>query len=194
VFSLRWKWICLHYLDEQATATFFCSHSCWLKSQLHANAEMAQVATACFSLLSSRFKLIRFKPLLCEGQQTIFWIILYHVQPLLCNKRINSGVCDSFIGNGLVNMFPRQGIRTQSYYWKRDFLLGPCQVGIRKTIRATKLVISIQLRVEFCKGGCEDRTWAREAEESSLLEAVARERLMKTQQAGRGLSVCCGYV
>jgi hypothetical protein len=31
-----------------------------------------------------------------------------------------------------------------------------------------------------------------EAEESPLLEAVAREWLMKTQQAGKGLSSCCG--
>jgi hypothetical protein len=33
---------------------------------------------------------------------------------------------------------------------------------------------------------------AREAAESPLLEAVAKERLMKTQQAGKRLSVCCG--
>jgi hypothetical protein len=38
------------------------------------------------------------------------------------------------------------------------------------------------LRVEFCWGGYED---AHEAEESSLLEAVASERLMNTQQAGK---------
>jgi hypothetical protein len=31
------------------------------------------------------------------------------------------------------------------------------------------------------------------AEESPLLEAVARERL-KTQQAGKRLSGCCGYL
>jgi hypothetical protein len=31
-----------------------------------------------------------------------------------------------------------------------------------------------------------------EAEESALLEAVARERLMKTKQAGKRLSGCCG--
>jgi hypothetical protein len=31
-------------------------------------------------------------------------------------------------------------------------------------------------------------TCSREAEESSLLEAVARERLLKTQQAGKGLA------
>jgi hypothetical protein len=33
-------------------------------------------------------------------------------------------------------------------------------------------------------GGCENRIWAREAEESPLLEAVARERL----QAGEDLA------
>jgi hypothetical protein len=41
---------------------------------------------------------------------------------------------------------------------------------------------------ESCTGVCEDGTSAREAEESPLLEAVARERLLKTQQAGRGLA------
>jgi hypothetical protein len=37
---------------------------------------------------------------------------------------------------------------------------------------------------EFCTGGCEDRTWEREAEEFPQLEAVARERLSKTVEAG----------
>jgi hypothetical protein len=32
-----------------------------------------------------------------------------------------------------------------------------------------------------------------EAEESPLLEAVAKERFMKTQQAGKRLRGCCGY-
>jgi hypothetical protein len=32
----------------------------------------------------------------------------------------------------------------------------------------------------------------REAEEFLLLETVARERLMKTQQDGKRLSGCCG--
>jgi hypothetical protein len=44
---------------------------------------------------------------------------------------------------------------------------------------------------EFCTGGCDKRTWAREAEESPLLEAVARERLVKTAGWKR-LSGCCG--
>jgi hypothetical protein len=42
--------------------------------------------------------------------------------------------------------------------------------------------------VEFRAGGCEDKTWAR-SEESPLLEAVVRERLVKTQHAGKGLAV-----
>jgi hypothetical protein len=37
---------------------------------------------------------------------------------------------------------------------------------------------------EFCTGGY-DKIYAHEAEESPLLEAVARERLIKTQQAGK---------
>jgi hypothetical protein len=52
--------------------------------------------------------------------------------------------------------------------------------------------VHCQLRVKFCAGGCEGSTWAREAEESPLLETVDRERLMKAQQAGKRLSGCCG--
>jgi hypothetical protein len=37
-------------------------------------------------------------------------------------------------------------------------------------------------------GACEERTWEREAEEFILLEAVTRERLVKTQQAGKFLA------
>jgi hypothetical protein len=37
--------------------------------------------------------------------------------------------------------------------------------------------------------GCADRTWAQEAEECPLLEALARERLVKALQAGEDL-VC----
>jgi predicted kinase len=53
---------------------------------------------------------------------------------------------------------------------------------------AASLGVSCQLRVEFCTAGCEDRISAREAEESPLLEAVARKRLVKRQQAGKRLS------
>jgi hypothetical protein len=41
---------------------------------------------------------------------------------------------------------------------------------------------------EFRTGVCEERTWASEAEEHPLLKAVAREQLVKTQQAGKGLA------
>jgi hypothetical protein len=54
-----------------------------------------------------------------------------------------------------------------------------------KKIVATSSIVSWE---EFCTGGCEDRTWAREAEEPLLLEAVARERLVKTQKSGKGLA------
>jgi hypothetical protein len=47
----------------------------------------------------------------------------------------------------------------------------------------TKLVDS-----QFCTGVSEERTSAHEAEESPLLEAVARERLVNTQQAGKDLA------
>jgi hypothetical protein len=33
-----------------------------------------------------------------------------------------------------------------------------------------------------------ERNWEREAEESTLLEVVTRERLVKTQQAGKSLA------
>jgi hypothetical protein len=38
---------------------------------------------------------------------------------------------------------------------------------------------------QFCTGGCEESA---EAEESPLLEAVTRERLVKAQQAGKDLA------
>jgi hypothetical protein len=45
-------------------------------------------------------------------------------------------------------------------------------------------------------GVCYDRTLGSEAEGSSLLEAVAKERLVKTQQVGKGLAgavVICDF-
>jgi hypothetical protein len=45
----------------------------------------------------------------------------------------------------------------------------------------------VQFR-EFCMGGFEEETRAREAEESPLLEAVAREQLMKTERDVKGLA------
>jgi hypothetical protein len=44
---------------------------------------------------------------------------------------------------------------------------------------------------QFCTGVCKKRTSVSEAEEYPLLEAVARERLVKTADRKR-LSGCCG--
>jgi hypothetical protein len=44
------------------------------------------------------------------------------------------------------------------------------------------------LIVQFSTGVSEERTCSREAEESSPLKTVASERLVKTQQAGKGLA------
>jgi hypothetical protein len=39
-------------------------------------------------------------------------------------------------------------------------------------------------------GGCEDRTSLHEAEESALLGAIARKRLMKTEAGKKNLGGC----
>jgi hypothetical protein len=61
----------------------------------------------------------------------------------------------------------------------RVFLRGPCRDVISKGKH--------QLIVQICIGGCEERIWECEAEEYPLLEAVAREQLVKTQHAGKGI-------
>jgi hypothetical protein len=42
--------------------------------------------------------------------------------------------------------------------------------------------------MQLWDGGQSGMTWARETQESPLLEVVARERLVKTQQAGKFLA------
>jgi hypothetical protein len=59
------------------------------------------------------------------------------------------------------------------------FLRGPCRDVISKG--------QSQFR-DFCTGGCEGSTLARESEESPLFKAVAGERLVKTQQVGKSLA------
>jgi hypothetical protein len=46
--------------------------------------------------------------------------------------------------------------KTMELFWKWSFLLGPCEGVILKTTWATQF--SCQLRVQFCIGGCENRT------------------------------------
>jgi hypothetical protein len=89
-----------------------------------------------------------------------------------------------FLGNGSVNTFPLLGSRFLTMQQLEAttkglfFLCGPWRDVISKG--------RTYLRVQFCTGGCEDRSWKHEAEESTLLEAVARERLVKTQHALKG--------
>jgi hypothetical protein len=64
------------------------------------------------------------------------------------------------------------------YSWKKYFLLGPCKGVIREGNLGNR-VSSVQ---QHLKRGLERGT-----EESPLLEAVSRERLVKTQQAGKDL-------
>jgi hypothetical protein len=70
---------------------------------------------------------------------------------------------------------------TNTTIGERCFLCGPCREVITRKVGAMS-------SVEFCTGGCEDRTWAREAEESPLLKAVARERLVNTRQTRKCLA------
>jgi hypothetical protein len=68
-------------------------------------------------------------------------------------------------------------------------LRGPCRRAIRKTSGATKKILhGLVLRIEVIgkKQPFRDDLNA-EVEESPLLEAVTRERLVKTQQAGKDL-------
>jgi hypothetical protein len=79
------------------------------------------------------------------------------------------------------------------------FLLGPCEFVIKRS-GANEFSWALQGRLrrnaaivhiwqELCTGGCDKRTCAREVEESLLLEAVAKERLLETLQA-RGEIAC----
>jgi hypothetical protein len=64
--------------------------------------------------------------------------------------------------------------------------------GLRRDIykQGTRLM---SVDIQFCTGAYEERTWMRQAEESQLLEDVARERLVKTHQVGEG-SACSDFL
>jgi hypothetical protein len=64
-------------------------------------------------------------------------------------------------------------------HWKSCFLSGP----YREVISGTRLELS-----QFCTGVCEERTRAREAEETSTVKRRCWERLVTTQKAGKGLT------
>jgi hypothetical protein len=60
--------------------------------------------------------------------------------------------------------------------------------GLRFYKQGTRLELS-----QFCTGVCEEGALASEAEDSPLLEAVPRERQVKTQQTGKGLAGAVGF-
>jgi hypothetical protein len=72
-------------------------------------------------------------------------------------------------------MYPWQQIHTQ---WGVStwFVLRSDKQGIKSVVR------------QFCMGDCEYRTWVRDAEESPLLEVIARQQLVKTRQARKRLA------
>jgi hypothetical protein len=87
-----------------------------------------------------------------------------------------------FRGNGSVNTFPRKLLMQQL----------SCNNGKGMFLRWSVLRCNNQGTKSVLYEVCEERSWAREAEESPLLEAVVRERLVKKQQAGKGLA--CGVL
>jgi hypothetical protein len=113
-------------------------------------------------------------------------------------------ISDPFLDNDSVNTFPRQQLRMQRVIYavrekelKRRELGQPVQLPVvswelscAREAQKRRRYSWVDSRLAFCTGGCDKRTWAREAEESSLVEAVARDRL-KTQQAGERLHECC---
>jgi hypothetical protein len=94
------------------------------------------------------------------------------------------------------------------------FRYGPRRGVIKKTIGAIRLVegwqliwalqgrlrredaiavLTVDIWQAFCTGSCDKRTWAREAEESPLLEDIATERLLQPLQDEKDFaSVKCG--
>jgi hypothetical protein len=126
------------------------------------------------------------------GPCTYSDVIMQHVQPFICNRRINNGVMQPISRQRIGKHVPTATNTNTTIALLLETVFSTPSVQSRYKEDNWSDPVSCQLRVEFCKGDCEDRTWAREAEESPLLEAVAKERLMKTQQAGKRLSGCCG--
>jgi hypothetical protein len=86
-----------------------------------------------------------------------------------------------FLGKGSVNMFPRQPLRMQRE-GERDVVYAVRAEDIYKIELGNQFSWALQGRLrrdgarveltvdkEFCTGGCDKGTWAREAEESPLL-------------------------
>jgi hypothetical protein len=91
----------------------------------------------------------------------------------------------------LSNHVPRQRKRMQRwrYCLKRRFLLGPCKGVILKTVGTTESVLYGSLwSKDAVVRWSPFRDLNAQTEESPLLEAVTRERMVKTHQAGKDLA------
>jgi hypothetical protein len=105
-------------------------------------------------------------------------------------KPFKCAVSSPLFGNG----FQRIRMQRSRYCWTLKngngvFYVVRAEMLISRVSRVPELIIvSWENWQEFCGGVCDKRTWAREAEESPFLEAIARERLFKTQQAGKGIA------
>jgi hypothetical protein len=101
----------------------------------------------------------------------------------------------AFVGNVSVSTFPWQRLRIQR--GKRGVIYAVHAEDLKRRESGQSVKLSSAREAEkrwgyswvdswqdFCTGDCDKRAWGREAKESALLEAVARQR----QQAGRGLA------
>jgi hypothetical protein len=77
---------------------------------------------------------------------------------------------------------PRRGVR------KQDNWSNPLQLRISSWVEPWREGATVEFTKSSPRGGYDIRTWEREVEESPLLEDVARERLVKTQEAGKDLA------
>jgi hypothetical protein len=128
--------------------------------------------------------------------------------PFLGNASNNrtTMLCNPFLSFGLVNastttwllMESVFSIRSVQHGYKEGNWSNPISWGVAVQLSSAKEAEKrwcyswVVTDKEFCVGGCDKRTWSGEVEESPLLEAVARERLLQIQQAGKILSGCCG--
>jgi hypothetical protein len=109
-------------------------------------------------------------------------------QPLLANDPETTFVSRQRLGKHVPTA--RMHMWQYKYCWKRCFLLGPCKGVIRKITGATESVLYRSLWRKEAVGREPPfrKDLSAEAEGFPLLEAVARERLVKTQQAGKDLA------
>jgi predicted amidophosphoribosyltransferase len=70
----------------------------------------------------------------------------------------------------------------------------PVELSSAREVRRNGVIVKLIVDKISAWGGSDKRTYARETENSPQLETVARERLVKTQQAGKrlaGIVVIC---